>query len=145
MKPMQIVNTLLVSIFLSGTFTTLALAQNNAASGNLQSVTKRNAGENPDSLLQKGRKGYDYYQSQSGRMNKGGNESDSLQNKANIHTSRSNIKRGMRSNPADSSQNKANIHTSRSNIKRGMMNNPPDSVQKAGGHNSTRSNVQRNY
>ena len=144
MKSMQIVNTFLLSIFLSGTFTSVVVAQHNAGSGNLQSVTNRNAAENPDSF----------------------------QTKANIHTSRSNIKRGMKNpqdsirlkaqdhnstrsnktasvhfggNNSDSLLNKANIHTSRSSIKRGMQSNPADSVQKAGGHNSTRSNVQRNY
>ena len=61
------------------------------------------------------------------------NPGDSMQQKANINTSRSNIKRGIR-NPTDSMQQKANINTSRSNIKRGMRN-PADSLQQteAGG------------
>ena len=61
------------------------------------------------------------------------NPGDSMQQKANINTSRSNIKRGI-TNPTDSMQQKANINTSRSNIKRGMRN-PADSLQQteAGG------------
>ncbi len=46
--------------------------------------------------------------------------------KANINTSRSNIKKGL-NNSADSLQQKANINTSRSNIKQ-PLNTPIDSL-----------------
>ena len=67
------------------------------------------------------------------RINGTEDPTDSMQQKANINTSRSNIKRGLRS-PTDSMQQKANINTSRSNIKRGIRN-PADSQQQteAGG------------
>ena len=61
------------------------------------------------------------------RINGTEDPTDSMQQKANINTSRSNIKRGLRS-PTDSMQQKANINTSRSNIKRGIRN-PTDSLQ----------------
>ena len=67
------------------------------------------------------------------RINGTEDPTDSMQQKANINTSRSNIKRGLRS-PTDSMQQKANINTSRSNIKRAIRN-PADSLQQteAGG------------
>ena len=63
-------------------------------------------------------------------MNEINNPRSSEQQKANINTSRSNIKRGIR-NPADSMQQKANINTSRSNIKH-QIRNPADSLQHTG-------------
>ena len=63
-------------------------------------------------------------------MNEINNPRSSEQQKANINTSRSNIKRGIR-NPADSMQQKANINTSRSNIKN-QIRNPADSLQHTG-------------
>lgn len=63
-------------------------------------------------------------------MNEINNPRSSEQQKANINTSRSNIKRGFR-NPADSMQQKANINTSRSNIKH-QIRNPADSLQHTG-------------
>ena len=63
-------------------------------------------------------------------MNEINNPRSSEQQKANINTSRSNIKRGIR-NPADSMQQKANINTSRSNIKN-QIRNPVDSLQHTG-------------
>lgn len=58
--------------------------------------------------------------------------------KANINTSRSNIKKGL-NNPADSLQQKANINTSRSNTK-GGLNKPADSLLQKANHNTARSN-----
>ena len=72
-------------------------------------------------------------------MNEINNPRSSEQQKANINTSRSNIKRGIR-NPADSMQQKANINTSRSNIKRGIRN-PADSMQQKANINTSRSNI----
>ena len=63
-------------------------------------------------------------------MNEINNPRSSEQQKANINTSRSNIKRGIR-NPSDSMQQKANINTSRSNIKH-QIRNPADSLQHTG-------------
>ena len=63
-------------------------------------------------------------------MNEINNPRSSEQQKANINTSRSNIKNQIR-NPADSMQQKANINTSRSNIKN-QIRNPADSLQHTG-------------
>ena len=66
---------------------------------------------------------------------------DSLQQKANHNTARSNKNtiKGDGSNPTDSLQQKANINTSRSNIKKGL-NNTTDSLQQKANHNTARSN-----
>ena len=67
------------------------------------------------------------------RINGTEDPTDSMQQKANINTSRSNIKRGLRS-PTDRIQQKANINTSFSNIK-SQMKISNDSLQQteAGG------------
>jgi hypothetical protein len=128
------------------------------------------------------KKGYDYYKSSSdmksatsgadlsGKVNikdDGENNPDSVQIKANINTSRSNIKqqkqtdtpdslqlkanhntarsnkstiKGDDLNSPDSVQVKANINTSRSNIKKQKQTDTPDSLQLKANHNTTRSN-----
>ena len=69
------------------------------------------------------------------RINGTEDPTDSMQQKANINTSRSNIKRALREPPTeDRIQQKANINTSRSNIK-SQMKISNDSLQQteAGG------------
>jgi hypothetical protein len=69
------------------------------------------------------------------RINGTEDPTDSMQQKANINTSRSNIKRALREPPTeDRMQQKANINTSRSNIK-SQMKISKDSLQQteAGG------------
>ena len=69
------------------------------------------------------------------RINGTEDPTDSMQQKANINTSRSNIKRALREHPTeDRIQQKANINTSRSNIK-SQMKISNDSLQQteAGG------------
>lgn len=55
--------------------------------------------------------------------------------KANINTSRSNIKKGIKK-PTDSLQQKANINTSRSNTK-GGLNKPTDSLLQNKGYDAS--------
>ena len=65
--------------------------------------------------------------------------------KANINTSRSNIKKGL-NKPADSLQQKSNHNTARSNKNniKGDGGNPKDSLQQKANINTSRSNIKKN-
>ncbi|NDP22345.1 MAG: hypothetical protein GZ091_14875 [Paludibacter sp.] len=109
---------------------------------------------------QKSKKGFDYYMAPSSNNSiisetellekvnikgDGENNPDSAQVKANINTSRSNIKKKGMSDSNDSLQIKANHNTARSNKNtiKGDGENNPDSVQVKANINTSRSNIKQ--
>jgi hypothetical protein len=142
---MKYLFTLLFAIFIiSNSFAQTQKANINTSRSNIKKGIKIPA----DTLQQN--KGYDASHrltrgTSSSIKNDGGNPTNSLQQKANINTSRSNTKGGL-NKPNDSLQQKANHNTARSNKStiKGDGGNQKDSLQQKANINTSRSNIKKN-